>query len=67
MPMRKDSKRTLEIIHDLTNPVEAIANLLFLIRQDPRNSESVLKYLKLADSQVNSIIEIVQRYPFIAE
>lgn len=38
--------RTLQIIHDMTNPVEAIVNLLDLIRHDEGNSESVLQYLR---------------------
>jgi hypothetical protein len=56
-----EAERTLRIINELTNPVETIANLLFLIRQDPRDPDSVMKYLQLADSQVNCLIEIVQR------
>jgi hypothetical protein len=62
----RDVDRTQQIIRDLTNPVEAIVNLLYLIRHDHRDSESVLKYLQMADSQVNCLIEIVQRHPSLA-
>jgi hypothetical protein len=59
----QDSAKTLQIIHEITNPVEAIVNLLYLIRLDKGNSKDVLKYLTHADSQVNCLIDILRRGP----
>jgi hypothetical protein len=59
----QDSEKTLQIIHEMSNPVEAIVNLLYLIRLDSGNSIDVLKYLTQADAQVNCLIDILQRGP----
>jgi hypothetical protein len=58
---RHDPKKTLTIIREMTNPVEAIVNILYLIRYEHKNPKVVLRYVALADSQVRCLIDIVQR------
>jgi hypothetical protein len=54
-------ERCAQVLREMTNPVESIVNLLYLIRHDHKDSKSVLKYVDLADSQARCLIDIVQR------
>jgi hypothetical protein len=50
-----------QIIREMTNPVEAIVNLLYLIKHDRDNPDAVLKYASIAESQARCLIEIIQK------
>jgi signal transduction histidine kinase len=48
------------IAHEINNPLEAVTNLLFLIRQSPLNEETA-KYTDLAQHEVARVSEITQQ------
>jgi len=48
---------TAVIAHEINNPLEAVTNLLYLARQDPRRAD---QHLQMAEREVQRIAEIVQ-------
>jgi hypothetical protein len=44
--------------------LEAVVNLLYLIRLDRNNPAKVLGWVELADEQVRQVAEILQRDPW---
>jgi hypothetical protein len=57
----QDQENVLNIIRDMTNPVEALVNLLYLIQNDSNNRKLVTRYAKMAESQVRCLVEIIER------
>jgi signal transduction histidine kinase len=49
---------TGSIAHEINNPLEAIANLLYLIEQDTELSSQSRSYLKLAEQELGRVIQI---------
>lgn len=49
------------IAHEINNPLEAITNLLFLLRNFSTLDESALHYVKMAEYEVRRIAEITQQ------
>jgi PAS domain S-box-containing protein len=49
------------IAHEINNPLEAITNLLFLLRNVGDLSETALEYVTMADHEVQRIAEITQQ------
>ena len=49
------------IAHEINNPLEAITNLLFLLRNFSSLEEGALHYVKLAEYEVRRIAEITQQ------
>ncbi len=49
------------IAHEINNPLEAITNLLFLLRNVGDLSEAALEYVTMADHEVQRIAEITQQ------
>ncbi|MGB6192979.1 MAG: ATP-binding protein [Terracidiphilus sp.] len=49
------------IAHEINNPLEAITNLLFLLRNYCRLDESAMNYVKLAEHEARRIAEITQQ------
>lgn len=46
---------------ELTNPVEALTNIMYLIRHDPGVSPKILQYMDLADDQLAKLIQITRQ------
>ena len=57
----EDSEKTPQIIREMTNPIEAIVNLLYLIRHDASDVKQVLRYVSIAESQCRCLVEVIQR------
>ena len=51
----------LEMVHDIRNPLEALANLLYLCELDAANQDEVLKYLTLAEEQIVTVNQIATK------
>ena len=49
------------IIHEINNPLEAISNLVYLVRQDAENPEKVNRYVGLLEEQLENVIHIVRQ------
>lgn len=49
------------IAHEINNPLEAIINLLFLLRNFSHLDEPAMNYVKMADFEVRRISEITQQ------
>ncbi len=49
------------IAHEINNPLEAITNLLFLLRNFSNLDEGALNYVKMAEYEVRRISEITQQ------
>jgi PAS domain S-box-containing protein len=49
------------IAHEINNPLEAITNLLFLVRNYTQLNETALNYVTMADHEVRRIAEITQQ------
>src|SRR5579883_177220 len=49
---------TGSIAHEINNPLEAIANLLYLIEQDAELSPQSRSYLKLAEQELGRVVQI---------
>jgi PAS domain S-box-containing protein len=49
------------IAHEINNPLEAITNLLFLLRNYCRLEEPALNYVAMAEHEANRITEITQQ------
>jgi two-component system, chemotaxis family, CheB/CheR fusion protein len=51
-------KLTAIIAHEINNPLEAVTNLLYLARQDPKRAD---QHLQMAEREVQRIAEIVEQ------
>jgi signal transduction histidine kinase len=51
----------LEMLHEIRNPLEALANLLYLANREAENRESVRKYLGLAEEQIVTVNQIANQ------
>ncbi len=49
------------IAHEINNPLEAITNLLFLLRNYGPLDEGAMKYVKMAEHEVRRVSEITQQ------
>lgn len=49
------------IMHEINNPLEAITNLIFLLQQNPGNSELVQQYTQLIEEQLGALIRIAHQ------
>lgn len=49
------------ISHEINNPLEAVTNLLYLVRQDAFISSEANEYLKLAESELARVSQIVSQ------
>lgn len=49
------------IAHEINNPLEAITNLLYLLRKFCRLDDSALNYVTIAEREVRRVSEITQR------
>lgn len=49
------------IAHEVNNPLESIANLLYLIRSEPGLSQSTLAYLDLAEREMERVVTITRQ------
>lgn len=49
------------IAHEINNPLEAVTNILYLARMTADDSESVRKYLDIADDELKAIAHITQQ------
>jgi PAS domain S-box-containing protein len=47
------------ISHEINNPLEAVTNLLYLVRMDASLSSQSLEYLRMADEELARVTEIV--------
>jgi len=47
------------ISHEINNPLEAVTNLLYLVRSDPSLSEESVEYVRLAEQELGRVSEIV--------
>ncbi|HEV2276168.1 MAG TPA: ATP-binding protein [Acidobacteriaceae bacterium] len=48
------------IMHEINNPLEAVSNLVFLLREQPLN-EQATRYLNLIEEQLNRVHEIAHK------
>jgi signal transduction histidine kinase len=51
----------LEMIHEIRNPLEALANLIYLANLEAGNCEPVRKYLNLAEEQMATVNQIANQ------
>ena len=49
------------IVRQMANPVEILVNIVYLLKQDRRNSAVVMQYADMADSQVKLLMEIMRQ------
>jgi PAS domain S-box-containing protein len=49
------------VAHEINNPLEALKNLIYLIANNPYNTEMVREYAELADVEVSHIAEITRQ------
>ena len=56
-----ENDRCAQVIREMTNPLEAVVNLLYLIKHDRNDAKAVLRHVEIADSQARCLIDIVQR------
>lgn len=59
-PYNETSKH---IIREITNPTEAIINLLYLIKNEPSDRTQVLHYVAIAETQARCLVDVIQRVP----
>jgi signal transduction histidine kinase len=50
-----------EILHEISHPLEAVANFAYLLRLDSANPEWVRKYCHMIDEQVSVMLRIAQQ------
>jgi len=50
-----------EILHEISHPLEAVANYAYLLQLDAANPESVRKYCQMIDEQVSVVLRIAQQ------
>ena len=46
------------ISHEINNPLEAVTNLLFIVRQDPSLSQASKDYLQVADRELARVSQV---------
>ena len=51
----------LEVMHEIRNPLEALGHLTFLTLDDPRDTEKVVKYMRMAQEQMVILNRIVSQ------
>ncbi|HEX3437732.1 MAG TPA: HAMP domain-containing sensor histidine kinase [Pseudacidobacterium sp.] len=49
---------TASIVHEINNPLEAVANLLYLMEQEPELSSQMRSFLKMAQQELGRVIQI---------
>src|SRR4051812_17191245 len=49
------------VAHEINNPLEAVTNLIYLASRDPGASASVLKYLDLADRELERVAHMTKQ------
>lgn len=49
------------VAHEINNPLEAITNLLFLVREDPSLTDKALQYLGMADEELKRVAHVVRQ------
>jgi PAS domain S-box-containing protein len=49
------------IAHEINNPLEAVTNLLFLIKSDPTIGENGKKFLDLMEHELNRVVHITKQ------
>jgi two-component system, NtrC family, sensor kinase len=49
---------TASIVHEINNPLESLSNLLYLVEIDQDSREKRAEYLKLAQRELNRIVQI---------
>lgn len=50
-----------EVLHEISHPLEAVANYVYLLKLDSANPERVRKYCQMIDEQVSTVIGIAQQ------
>lgn len=56
-----EMERSERIIREIANPVEVIMNVFYLIEHDPKASPSILQYVRMAESQVRCLNDVIHR------
>jgi signal transduction histidine kinase len=49
------------IVHEVNNPLEALANLVYLTKQEAHHPENVRKNMMVAETQLNRLAEITRK------
>ncbi len=49
------------IAHEVNNPLEAVTNLIYLLKSDDLSSETRLQYLEIAEKELNRVSAIARR------
>jgi signal transduction histidine kinase len=49
------------IAHEVNNPLEAVTNLIYLLKSDDVSSETRLQYLEIAEKELNRVSAIARR------
>jgi hypothetical protein len=52
---------TPQILHELANPVEAMTNILYLIKEERYDPDKIMQLANLADEPLHRISEILRR------
>jgi hypothetical protein len=50
------------LLNDLVGPLEAVMNLLYLIRVSGSDTEVREQFIKVAEDKLQEIVQIMQRY-----
>jgi len=57
-----ESKKAVNtIVSELANPVEAMVNILYLIKEERHHPEKVLQLASLADAPIQQLSQLVRR------
>ena len=49
------------IVHEVNNPLEALANLVYLTKQEAHRPDNVRKNMVVAETQLNRLAEITRK------
>ncbi len=49
------------IVHEVNNPLEALANLVYLTKQEANHPDDVRKNMQVAETQLNRLAEITRK------
>ena len=49
------------IVHEVNNPLEALANLVYLTKQEANRPDNVRKNMQVAETQLNRLAEITRK------
>lgn len=52
----ENDAKAVQILREMGNPIESILNLLYLIHRDSQDTEEVLRYAELAESQARCLV-----------